>query len=477
MITYCLYYCCTNNNNKSINNPFVASYIVHLQVTMTVSLALGLVFAFFLGNSVSTEAFQIRPLLSGIRMHQYSQSLPKTRSGHSTCCSRTINKSASRLSNSINDEISNQSNLNPFANSLNGCVCVVTGASRGIGKGIALELGAAGATVYITGTSTSSAASDLSNNSKNGSSKFATNDNVGGPGSIEQTANEINALDGQGQGVPFYCDHSNDEQVEALFAQVQDKHGRLDILVNNVFRVPNGGTKALFGNFWENESSIETWDAVHTIGLRSHYVSSKFAIPIMIQNQPKAQGSMNQPFIAMISSFGGLCYTFNAAYGVGKAGVDRLTKDVAFELQRAKENIHVMSFYPGLVMTERTQEAVKNGSWDEDVGIPVENAETPRFTGRAIVAVATDPFLSTESTASPSSQSAKKSGSFQVVAELAQDYGFTDENGKQPPSIRSLKFLLPAYGMDEETREKVPSWLIPDLKLPFSIMANGAPPE
>ena len=366
---------------------------------------------------------------------------------------------------------------------MNGCVCVVTGASRGIGKGIALELGAAGATVYITGTSTSASASASASTTPSTtaddkdceSSKFVTNENVGGPGTIEQTAEEINAFEGQGRGVPFYCDHSNDEQVEALFAHIQQTHGRLDILVNNVFRVPNGGTKALFGNFWENESSIETWDAVHTIGLRSHYVSSKYAIPIMIQNRPETKGSMNQPLIAMISSFGGLCYTFNTAYGVGKAGVDRLTKDVAYELQRANQNIHVMSFYPGLVMTERTQESVKNGSWEEDVGIPIENAETPRFTGRAIVAVATDPTISTE-LSNPQSQSPKKSGSFQVVAELAQEYGFTDENGKQPPSIRSLKFLLPAYGMDKETRDKVPSWLIPDLKLPFSIMANGSPP-
>ena len=179
----------------------------------------------------------------------------------------------------------------------------------------------------------------------------------------------------------------------------------------------------MFGNFWENESSIETWDAVHTIGLRSHYVCSKYAVPIMVHNQPKVKGSMNQPLIGMISSFGGLCYTFNTAYGVGKAGVDRLTKDIAYELTNAKKDIHVMSFYPGVVLTERTQRAVDDGRWDEDVGIPLENAETPRFTGRGIIAVATDPTICNKDGVTPL---AKKSGSFQVIAELAKEYGFTD---------------------------------------------------
>ena len=358
--------------------------------------------------------------------------------------------------------------------SLEGCICVVTGASRGIGKGIALELGAAGATVYITGTSSDSS-KKKNTTSDNKGRKYVTNEDVGGTGTVEQTAKEINEMAGDGIGIPYYCDHSDDEQVKSFFELIQSTHGRLDILINNAFRIPSGGTKVLFGNFWENESSIEAWDAVHTIGLRSHYVATKYAIPIMIQNKPESMGTMNQPLIGMISSFGGLCYTFNTAYGVGKAGLDRLTKDIAHELDNAKKNIHVLSFYPGLVRTERTEESIRNGSWDEDVGIPVENAETPRFTGRAIVAVATDPLIGKvegKTTTPPS----KKSGSFQVVAELAQEYGFTDEYGKQPPSIRSLKFLLPAYGMDEDTRNRVPSWLIPDLKLPFFIMANGAPP-
>jgi len=374
--------------------------------------------------------------------------------------------------------------LSPFKDSLKGCVCVVTGASRGIGKGIALELGAAGATVYVTGTTSST-----SNESSGSPSKYVTNKIVGGPGTIEQTAKEIDAMGGK--GIAYYCDHSDDEQVKSFFDHIQQSDGRLDILINNVFRIPNGGTKALFGNFWENESSIESWDAVHTVGLRSHYVCSKYAIPIMIKNSPKSKGKMNQPFIGMISSFGGLCYTFNVAYGVGKAAVDRLTKDIAYELTNAKKDINVMSFYPGVVNTERTQKSVQDGTWGEEVGIPLENAETPRFTGRAIISVATDPSLAVTSTNGDGNakkdgrmqSSSIKSGSFQVVAELAEKYDFTDENGNRPPSIRSLKFLIPAYGLngiDEKLKENLKKFglfqIIPDWKLPFWIMENGAPP-
>lgn len=353
----------------------------------------------------------------------------------------------------VTTKIKTESTRLNLVGSMEGCVAVVTGASRGIGKGIAIELGKAGATVYVTGTSTSDV--DM----KYGGGRYSTNDEVGGPGSIEETANDVTRAGGL--GIPVYCNHADDEQVKNLFELVENTHGRLDLLVNNVFRVPQGGTKALFGNFWEKD--VEVWDSIHTVGCRSHYVATCHAVPLMKKNRPFGKSGMKRPMIAMISSFGGLCYTFNVAYGVGKAAVDRMAKDMAVELE--KEDIVCMSFWPGVVRTERTEISVENGDWDKDVGIPLDNAETPGYTGKAIVAVATD------------EDNMSKSGKYHVVAELAKDYGFKDENGKQPPSIRSLRFLIPAYGLDDNTRDKVPLDLIPDWKIPFFIMANGKPPD
>ena len=358
--------------------------------------------------------------------------------------------------------------------SMEGCVCVVTGGSRGIGKGIAVELGKQGAIVYLTGTSSVQKETNESEKKKglfsfgqkalpaDDEDFFVSNSIVGGPETIEEAAKEV--TDAGGLGIPVYCDHSKDEQVEALFQKVSEEQGRLDLLVNNAFRIPPGGSDDLFNKFWDGDFS-KTWDSIHTVGSRSHFIASCYAVPIMRKNNPKTLGKMQQPLIAMISSFGGITYTFNVAYGVGKAAVDRMVKDMSYELK--KEGIACTSFYPGVVLTERTQRLVETGEWDETVGIPLQNSESPQYTGKAIVAVATD---KTDTVMS-------KSGTFQVVAELAQEYGFNDINGKQPPSIRSLKFLLPAYGMDKETREIIPEWMIPDLKLPFWVMANGQPPS
>lgn len=342
---------------------------------------------------------------------------------------------------------SNERTNDESSKRLDGVVCVVTGASRGIGKGIAMALGKEGATVYVTGTSSSSGRSGAAE-------AYAAIEND--PGTIEQTAAEI--TEAGGQGIAVLCNHAKDDQVRQLFAQVEEEQGRLDILVNNAFRIPAGGPSKLFGKFWEQD--IAVWDNVHTVGLRSHYVATCFAIPLLLKSQ--ASSKLPRPLVAMISSFGGLTYTFNVAYGVAKAGVDRLAKDMAVEL--AGENICVTSFWPGLVLTERTQILVENGQWDEYVSLDLENSETPEFTGRAIVAVATDP------------NNAAKSGTYQVVAELSQEYEFTDVDGSTPPSIRSLKFLLPAYGMTADQRRRVPAWMIPDWKLPFWVMAGGRPP-
>lgn len=366
---------------------------------------------------------------------------------------------------------------------------MVTGASRGIGKGIALQLGREGATVYVTGTSTSSASKpdDSSSStstlfrsqlqsvfrrkaeeptSDSAEEPYVATSETGGPGTIEQTAKEITQVGGT--GIAVYCNHAMDDDVDKLMDRIaREQGGRLDILVNNCFRLPKGGVEVLYGKFWEQGADV--WDALHTVGLRSHFVATCKAMPLLLKGRDELakesnRSSLARPLVAMIGSFGGLTYTFNVAYGVGKAGVDRLAKDMAVEL--TPEGICVTSFWPGVVATERTKLAVKTGDWEEFVGIPLENAESPEFTGKAIVEVACD-----------ESNLETKTGTYQVVAELAKEYDFYDINGKQPPSIRSLQFLLPSYAFDDELRKKIPAGLIPDLRLPFWMMAQGRPPK
>jgi dehydrogenase/reductase SDR family protein 1 len=273
-----------------------------------------------------------------------------------------------------------------FVSDLKGQVAVVTGASRGIGKGIALELGAAGATVYLTGRTV-----------KAGTSEY--------PGTIGETEREVTELGGQ--GIAIQCDHSKDEDIIALFERVKSEQGRIDILVNNVFNSPSGRSILTGGGFWEYPIGI--WDELMHVGCRSHYVSSHEAVPTMI--------AQKSGLIVNISSFAGAAYAFNLAYGVGKAAVDRMAKDMAHELR--DYDITCVSLWPGWVKTEHILQRQAEGKLPFDTS----KAESPRFTGRAVVAIATDPERMT------------KSGQVLVVNELGREYGFTDVDGSQPGSL------------------------------------------
>ena len=258
-------------------------------------------------------------------------------------------------------------------------VAVVTGASRGVGKGVALALGDAGYRVYLSGRTET------------------------GPLSIGATAEEV-ARRG-GEGVPVRVDHAVDAEVEALFRRVEEESGRLDVLVNNVFAIPK---ERMWGvPFWEQP--IHLWDQMHTVGLRSHYVASVHAAPLMVR--------AGRGLIANVSSFAGAGFQLNVAYGVGKAGVDRLAADMAHDLK--PHGVTSLSLWPGIVRTEWVMA-------QEELPFSTEVSESPELTGRAVAALAADPEL------------LARTGRVWIVAELAESYGFTDVDGTRPPSLRAL---------------------------------------
>jgi len=273
---------------------------------------------------------------------------------------------------------------------LAGRVVVVTGATRGIGKGVALELGEAGATVYVTGRSVEPGRL---------------------PGTVSATAEEIDRLGGS--GIAVACDHRDDEAVAALFERVQSESGRLDVLVNNVYSAPDSA-RWLGRPFWK--VPVEGWDQAFDIGVRSHYAAAVQAAPLLLES--------DRGLIAQISSPGAVHYMHNVVYGVAKTALDRLTRDLAHDLRAS--NVTVVSLWPGLVDTELLQLVPPGQDGRRVLTLPGEGdfdldaAETPRFTGRAVVALASDPGVK------------GRSGEAFAVADLADAYGFTDVDGRVP---------------------------------------------
>jgi dehydrogenase/reductase SDR family member 1 len=269
-----------------------------------------------------------------------------------------------------------------------GKAALVTGASRGVGKGVAIALGEAGATVYITGRTV-----------EEGKAVVEL------PGSIYQTAKEVS--EAGGTCIPVQCDHANDHEVEALFQRIHKEQNRLDILVNNVwggYEHFNDGTE-----FWEEKGfwtvPISRWDKSFQTGVRAHYVASVFAAPMMI--------AQRSGLIVNISSFGAKQNDQGVAYGVAKAASDRMAAIMAHEL--SEYNVAAVSMYPGIVRTESVLKAADF--------FDLSNSESPQFIGRAIIALANDPNLM------------QKTGRVLVAAELAAEYGFTDIDGKQPQPL------------------------------------------
>ena len=254
--------------------------------------------------------------------------------------------------------------------SLEGQVALVTGGSRSVGRGIALGLCEAGATVYITGRSVT-----------------------------DRVAKQVRTLGGQ--AVAVSCDHRDDDQVKSVVERIGQQEGRLDLLVNNAWggyeRLRN--RKANPGFKWKDpfwQQPLALWDDMHTVGVRSNYTASVFAAQIM---QEQGHG-----LIVSISFYAGRRYYDNVPYGVSKAAVDRLAQDMAVELK--PHNIASVSLYPGHVIDVKKTRKPKR--------------ESAQFVGRAVAALLSDPNIM------------QKTGRILVVADLAREYGFKDTDGTQP---------------------------------------------
>jgi NAD(P)-dependent dehydrogenase (short-subunit alcohol dehydrogenase family) len=254
---------------------------------------------------------------------------------------------------------------------LQGKVAVVTGGSRGVGKGIARELAGHGVKVFVTG----------------------------------RTDTDLQSL-GKGT-IGIRCDHRIDAQVEAAFERVATEGGGIDILVNNVWggydRMVENGAFTWMKPFWEQP--LWRWDEMFNAGVRAHYRASQLAAPSMIARR----GGL----IVNISFWAAQKHIGNVAYGVSKAATDKLTADMATEL--LPHGVVVVSLYPGMVRTEKIMESAQ---W-----LDLSNSESPEFIGRAVAALAAD------------EHALGRTGKVLVAAALAKEYGFTDVDGKSPRAL------------------------------------------
>ncbi len=264
---------------------------------------------------------------------------------------------------------------------VNDSIILVTGASRGLGRGIARAFGSKGATVYVTGRH----ADEL------------------GP-----VVGEIDAAGGK--GVAVVCDHKADDQIAALFAQIAKEAGRLDILVNNAAAVYPDALMAP-GGFWEKPLNLS--DMID-VGLRSNYVAAYYASPMMV--------AAKRGLIASISFYGSVSYFHGAAYGAAKAGTDKMMHDMAVDL--AQHNVAAIAIWPGFILTDAVK-AIPSEYLPEELRANLPNWETPEFTGLVIDALAHDPDLMS------------LSGQALIGAELGERYRIVDLDGKQPISYRA----------------------------------------
>lgn len=284
-------------------------------------------------------------------------------------------------------------------------IAIVTGASRGVGRGIARALATKGMTIYLTGRNAET---------------------------LQAAADEVNMAGGK--AIAVVCDHADDAQVKALFDRVAAEAGRLDLLVNNACAV-YGQELAKPGPFWaKNLNLVDMID----IGLRSDYVAAYYAAPIMITS--------GRSLIVNISYYGAVSYFYGPAYGAAKAGTDKMVHDMAIDF--ADTPVTIVSLWPGYVLTDMLK-SMPLEVFSPQMQAMLPDFETPDFTGLVVASLLEDPDLKDQS------------GRTLIGAQLGRRYGITDLDGKQPRDWtdrmgRPTKYFsaAPAAGASSEDRDR-----------------------
>ncbi|MET0535752.1 MAG: SDR family oxidoreductase [Steroidobacter sp.] len=287
-----------------------------------------------------------------------------------------------------------------MARSLAGKVALVAGGTRGAGRGIAVQLGAAGATVHVTGRSTRDRKSEMNR-----------------PETIEETAELVTKAGGR--GIPMRVDHLVPAEVKALIEKIERDSGGLHILVNDIF-----GATHIEWNKTVWESDLDYGLRLLRLGIDTHAITSHFAVPLLL----KQRGSLLVEVNDGTAEYNATRYRNSFFYDLAKAGVQRMAFALSHELRN--KNVTVVELTPGWLRSEAMLEAFKvsEGNWrDATAHVPhFAISETPAFVGRAVVALASDP------------QVARWHGQSLSSGALAREYGFTDVDGSQPDAWRYL---------------------------------------
>ena len=281
---------------------------------------------------------------------------------------------------------------------LAGKVALVAGATRGAGRGIAVQLGAAGATVYVTGRTTRATRSEMNR-----------------PETIEETAALVDETGGR--GIPVRVDHLVPGEVSALVTRIQDERGRLHVLVNNIW----GATRMEWNkSVWE--SSLDYGLRTLRLAVDTHVITSHFAIPLLI----KTPGGLVVEVTDGTNEYNAANYRVSFFYDLAKASVNRMAFALAHELR--PRHATAVSLTPGWLRSEAMLEAygVTESNWRDATKKNPHFAisESPAFVGRAVAALAQDPEVS------------RWNGKSLSSGQLAKIYGFTDLDGGQPDAWR-----------------------------------------